>query len=438
MRLKHDLVVATLLLAPLGVGACPASAPLPRPRSQATKRPAPASPIREVTQLTVKHAFVSLLGVDWARREALLRIWPDGSKPNPPAHRLVTVSLSSSSSSSGARPHKVWQLPPEAARFLGGAIYYNYPAAQGRPWLLRAARLVRRFGPWYTTRTPALLTPHPLRDLLAIRSSPDKLALAPIQRGAARPLNHGSPACYQPAFSPNGRWLAYSCYARRYHEYCPTLTRVDPAPPPGAKASPGGKAPKPAWRRFCKPRGYLHSGPFWRHDSRVFYALARRGFGSYIDPVTRVCLVRVAVSNPRATALWCLPLHPKHDRHKTVLFRMDSHARTGVVLHQMKSGSVCRFTATWIRLWDGKVLATRHNVPTPHSLGRFTVLNQDGRLITKACGKGLLVVDLKRGGHRRLLTEGTIEAADWNGKQHLVVLQRLGRTRHRLLELTLP
>jgi hypothetical protein len=405
-------VLAALAVVPAG---CPGS---PRLTARPTPRAAPAQPVRVLLELPAAERVVRLLGVDRQRREVHLLASSAGP---PPAERLVTVPLHP------GRPPASWTLPAPATAWLREGQWSGYDRVRGTPWLARLLAVQVSAGPWYLTRQPALLDVDPTGSWLALRTSADYLDLVPARGGPARPLNGGSPACYQPAFSPDGRTLAYSCFSRVHHEYCPTFQPVTAA----------ADAALPGPRQVCEPRGYAASGPYWQPDSRAFLVLVRRGLGAYLDPVQRLCLVRVDVPDGRSTALWCQDLDRQRDQHLELSFRPDPTGETGVVLLADPSAGRCRFSARWIRLRDGQVLASHDRLPIGYSLGSFTVVNAVGRLLVPACDRGLLSVDLRTGEARRLLPGRQLAGGDWDGADHLVALEYRFPLPYRLVEVDL-
>lgn len=362
--------------------------------------------------------FVELLSVDRQLRRVHLAIRPHAIPLKGSAGKLETIALSTGNVL--AR----WQLPNHAKTYFSSPIYWLKDEGKRPPWFSRLVGLVRSGGRRFVSARPPYVAMSPSGGRVAFNYFADYMAVGPV-RGGARPLNHGSPACYHPAFSPDGRWLAYSCFQRSVREYCTSLVELGPK---GASRAP---------ERFCKLRGYSHSGPYWSPDSSAFYSLNVRGFGAYIDPVQKVCLVRVDVKTRRETPLWCQALDGKRDRHRRFQFRMDPTGDTGVVILGPRGATRCSNEVRWIRMSDGKLLATLKNVPTPYYLGHSTVLSPDGRLLTRGCDKGLLLVHLRQQRLSRLLPELGIAEIDWDGKNHLVLLRNVSRSRKQLVEVDL-
>jgi len=394
---------------------CGCSPTKPKSPPRRSEPPPAVHVLREIVSLK---QHVDLLSVDRLRRQIHLAIRPHRTSPGGAAWTLETITLSS------GRVAARWQLPNLAGRYFKSPAHWMKDSGTRPPWFARLVELERRGGRRYVSSRPPVMAMGPSGKRVAFNYLVDYLAVGPVRGGTPRLLNYGSPACYRPAFSPDGRWLAYSCFVRRVREYCPTLV---------ALGSKGGQAPV----RFCKLRGYSTTTPYWRPDSSAFYSLSTRGFGAYIDPVKKVCLVRVEVKTRRETPLWCRTLDGKRDRHSRFLFRMDPSGKAGVVIISPQGAPRCSNELRWIRMSDGKLLATLKNVPTPYYLGHSTVLSADGRLLTRGCDKGLLLVDLRRGRVRHLLPSFNIAQVDWDGKNHLVLLRNVSRRRKQLIEVDL-
>jgi len=406
---------ATFLL--LLMPGCPTP---PAPRA-APRAPA-APPVRVLHDFSAPQTFTQLLGVDRQRHEALAFVRSFGSvHPRSPV-RLVTVPLAP------GRHVTTWTLPRPASALIDQAMLYDLQQAQGKAWLARLLEVIQRLGPWYVSRTPPVLDVSPDGQWIVYADTPDKRAMASPHGGPAQMLNGDSPACYQTTFSPDGRWLAYSCFNRRHKEYCPTLRAV--VAPRDAPAAP---------QSLCSPRGFTVSGPYWQPDSSAFMALVRRGFGAYIDPVHRICLVRVEVSGraPYERALWCEDLDPERDAHRKFRFRPAPDGRTAVLLIQTASRERCRVVARWLRLSDGEQLAAWSDVPVGIGLLTDAVLSADGRLLAQGCDGGLLALDLKTGRAVQYLRGRSLSGLAWDGGSDLVALEYVPPADYRLLAVDL-
>jgi hypothetical protein len=307
---------------------------------------------------------------------------------------------------------------------IRSGLVYDLREVQGSPWLLRLVERLQRLGPWFVVSTPPLLTIHPQGDRFVFSETADRMALAGVRTGPPQPLNGESPACYQSTFSPDGRWLAYSCFSLRFQTYCPTLRAA--SGPPGARP--------PAPQQHCAQRGSMISGPYWQPDSRSFVALTRRGQGAYLDPVHRVCLVRVEVPSGRSRALWCQDLSRGRDDRRQLLFRPAPEGRTGVLLEGEGMARGGRVSVRWLRLSDGQPLAAWQGVSTSVFQAPFAVPDPRGRLLVRAADDhSLLRVDLATGRAVKYLRGRHVSALLGPWGDQVVVLEQLPGNRYRLL-----
>lgn len=387
------------------------------------RRAPPPPPVHVLRELSAVGRSVRILSVDRQRRRIHIVSKFDTVRPAGSSGSVETIALST------GRVLTRWELPRKASTYFGSPTYWLNESGARPPWFVKLVHLVRSGRRRYVSSRPPYLAMSPSGGQVAFSYFADKMAVGPMRGGKVRLLNHGSPACCRPAFSPDGRWLAYSCYQRPLHEYCLSLVQLGPQ---GASRAP---------ERFCKHRGYSHSGPYWSPDSSAFYALNVRGFGAYIDPVKKVCLARVDVKTRRETALWCRPLDGKGDRHRNVQFRMDPTGKHGVVIITDPDASSGRNELSWIRMSDGKLLTTMKNVQmdieNPYIFGQPTVLSADGRFLTASGVKGLMLLDLRLKRVRHLLPKLWVDQFDWDGGDHLVLMNRISQKRRQLIEVDL-
>ncbi len=413
-----SLVATSSLLACLGVG-CPP--PPPSGNRTAPPRPAVSPAVRVLHRMHLPRGFVQLLGMDWQRGEAYLFRRAFGpAAARPPVH-LLTIPWD------GSGKVRRWALPRDARSLVTDGLLYEPARAQGAPWFMRLVQLVKRLGPWYRWRLPPVLTLSPQGDRIVYSETADKKGLLGVRSGRPQPLNGNSPACYRFSFSPDGRWLAYSCFSRRYKTYCPTLRAVNSRLP----------APPPRPRQRCDPRGSGRSASYWQPDSRAFYTLVRRGRGAYIDSVHRVCLVRVEVPSGRSRAVWCRSLDPKRDRRRYFLFRPSPDGRTGVVVSTLIQRNRCRSSVRWFRLADGKRLAAWTGLPASVMRPPFAVLGTQGRLLLRSCLGDLLSVELASGRAAKVLPHRYVEDIEWDGEHRLLFLEQQRGRHFRLLRVDL-